>query len=140
MITSSVDSVTGAPRAWLRLEGVAVAALAVWLYSRGGHSWLLFAVLLFTPDLSFLAYTAGPRIGALAYNVVHSYVGPLLVAAGALLSGQTLFGQPFAITLIWAAHIGVDRALGYGLKYDTGFAHTHLGILPGGRRHKDGNG
>lgn len=133
MSNSPVDSVSGAPRVWLRLEGVAVAALAVWLYARGDHSWWLFGALLFVPDLCFLGYTAGPRIGALAYNVMHSYLGPLLVAAGALLAGETLYGQPFAITLIWAAHIGMDRALGYGLKYDTGFAHTHLGLLRGGR-------
>ncbi|MCS4316879.1 hypothetical protein M2407_001178 [Serratia sp. BIGb0234] len=31
--------------------------------------------------------------------------------------------------LIWGAHIGFDRALGYGLKYASGFADTHLGGL-----------
>ena len=30
------------------------------------------------------------------------------------------------VALVWAAHIGVDRAVGYGLKYPTGFKHTHL--------------
>jgi hypothetical protein len=27
------------------------------------------------------------------------------------------------------AHIGIDRALGYGLKYSTGFGFTHLGRI-----------
>ena len=34
-----------------------------------------------------------------------------------------------AIGLIWLAHIGFDRLIGYGLKYETGFRHTHLGVL-----------
>ena len=31
--------------------------------------------------------------------------------------------------LIWINHIGVDRLLGYGLKYSDGFGWTHLGRL-----------
>jgi hypothetical protein len=27
------------------------------------------------------------------------------------------------------AHIGIDRALGYGLKYSAGFGFTHLGRI-----------
>ena len=34
-----------------------------------------------------------------------------------------------ALALIWIAHIGLDRALGYGLKYATGFGDTHLGRI-----------
>jgi hypothetical protein len=122
-------AVTGAPRVWLRLEGVVVLVLAALLYRRGGHSWLLFALLFLTPDLSFAGYLAGPRVGAWAYNVAHSYVGPALAAAAAILTGR-----PPVAALIWAAHVGFDRALGYGLKYPSGFATTHLGGLRGGRR------
>lgn len=127
MTTSPTGAVSGAPRAWLRLEGVAVLALATLLYARGGHSWLLFAALFLVPDLSFAAYLAGPRAGALVYNAAHSYVGPALAAGAALLTGR-----PMAVALIWAAHIGVDRALGYGLKYERGFSDTHLGLLRSG--------
>ena len=28
--------------------------------------------------------------------------------------------------LIWLAHIGMDRAIGYGLKYPTNHKDTHL--------------
>jgi hypothetical protein len=128
MNPSDPGAVDGAPRVWLRLEGLAVLALAVLLYARGGHSWLLLAVLFLAPDLSFAAYLAGPRIGALGYNLAHSYVGPAIAAALALLTGR-----PPVVATIWAAHIGFDRALGYGLKYPTGFADTHLGRLRGGR-------
>lgn len=124
MSTSEPGAVTGAPRRWLRLEGLAVLALALLVYQRGGHSWLLLAALFLAPDLSFAAYLAGPRVGALGYNVAHSYVGPALAAALALLTGR-----PPVVACIWAAHIGFDRALGYGLKYPSGFADTHLGPL-----------
>ena len=32
-----------------------------------------------------------------------------------------------ALALVWLAHIGLDRLLGMGLKYNDRFAHTHLG-------------
>ena len=124
MRTSSPGAVDGAPRLWLRLEGLAVCALAVLLYAHGGHSWLLFAALFLAPDLSFAAYLAGPRIGALGYNAAHSYVGPVLAALLAVLTGR-----PPVVACLWAAHIGFDRALGYGLKYPSGFADTHLGRI-----------
>lgn len=127
MPSSLSGAVTGAPRIWLRLEGVAVMALAVLLYQRGGHSWMLLGALFLAPDLSFLGYLAGPRIGARACNLAHSYVGPCAAAALALVTGR-----PPVVALIWAAHIGADRALGYGLKYPTGFRDTHLGPLRGG--------
>jgi hypothetical protein len=111
-------------RLWLRAEGLAVLALATYLYARGGHSWLLFAVLFLAPDLSFAGYLAGPRLGAAVYNALHSYVGPLILAAVVLAAGR-----PAALPLIWAAHIGFDRALGYGLKYPTAFGDTHLGAV-----------
>lgn len=133
---SAPGAVTGAPRLWLRLEGLAVLALAVLLFARGGHSWMLLAMLFLVPDLSFAAYLAGPRVGAIGYNLVHSYVGPALAAAAALLTGR-----PPVAALIWAAHIGFDRALGYGLKYPTAFHDTHLGRLGrdrGGPAHEVG--
>ena len=120
----TAGAVHGSVRLWLRLEGLAVLVLAVYLYARGGHSWVVFAALFFVPDISFAAYLAGPRIGAALYNVAHSYVGPLLVAVALLATGSTLMWA-----LIWGAHIGFDRALGYGLKYPTGFRDTHLGQI-----------
>jgi hypothetical protein len=124
MTISDPGTVTGAPRLWLRVEGLAVFMLAALVYYQGGHSLLPFAVFFLAPDLSFIGYLAGPRVGAMTYNVAHSYLGPALAAGVALLTGQ-----PLVAPLIWAAHIGFDRALGYGLKYASGFADTHLGRL-----------
>jgi hypothetical protein len=108
---------------WLRLEGLAIATLSAVLYARTGASWWLFAALWLTPDLAMLAYFAGARWGAHGYNAVHSYLLPAALVLVALVGQQTAL-LPFA--LIWFNHIGVDRLLGYGLKYPAGFGFTHL--------------
>jgi hypothetical protein len=116
-------------RLLLRLEGAAAFAVAVALYAHAGFSWPIFALLFLSPDLAMLGYLAGPRAGAAVYNVIHTYAVALpLVLAGffAALPALTAAG------LILIAHIGFDRALGYGLKYSTAFGDTHLG-RSGGR-------
>ncbi|HKD28001.1 MAG TPA: DUF4260 domain-containing protein, partial [Xanthobacteraceae bacterium] len=111
-------AVTGTPRVLLRLEGACVLIIAIVLYSRLAESWWLFAILFLAPDLSFLGYLAGPRIGAIAYNLLHTIAGPILLA----LAGLFVPYEPaVAVALIWLAHCGFDRALGYGLKYEAGF-------------------
>lgn len=122
----SPGSVGGGVRSLLRLEGLAVLALAMAAYVQFGAGWAFFAWLFLLPDLSFLAYLAGPRVGAAAYNAAHSYLGPLALLALGLLGPVPL---ALAAGLVWCAHIGVDRALGYGLKYAVGFGATHLGRL-----------
>jgi hypothetical protein len=122
--------VTAPVRNILRLEGLAAAALSAVLYARTGASWWLFAALWLTPDLSMVGYLYRPCWGARIYNAIHSYLAPETLALMALfLRNDALL--PFA--LIWINHIGVDRLLGYGLKYPEGFKFTHLSKL-GGRR------
>jgi hypothetical protein len=96
------------------------------LYAVWGGSWWVYAILFLVPDLSFAGYLAGPRAGAVVYNAAHSYMAPmaLMTAGFALASPLTL-----SIAMIWLAHIGIDRALGYGLKYSVGFTFTHLGRI-----------
>ena len=60
---------------------------------------------------------------AFAYNTVHTYALPVALAAAGVLAGADGL---VAVSLIWIAHIGADRALGYGLKYPTDFKDTHL--------------
>ncbi|WP_083745175.1 DUF4260 domain-containing protein [Variovorax sp. KK3] len=116
----------GGVRLLLRLEGLAVLAAAVAAYQYLGASWGAFAMLFLLPDLSFLGYLAGARIGAVAYNAAHSYIGPVaLLALGLVGETPTLI----AVALVWSAHIGLDRALGYGLKYGSEFGATHLGRI-----------
>ncbi|MDR6857933.1 DUF4260 domain-containing protein [Variovorax guangxiensis] len=116
----------GGVRILLRLEGLAVLAAAVAAYLHLGAGWGAFAMLFLLPDLSFLGYLAGSRAGALAYNAAHSYIGPVALL-GLGLAGDT--SVALALGLIWSAHIGLDRALGYGLKYGNEFGATHLGRI-----------
>ena len=114
---------TRLPSQLLRLEGLAVGVGAVALYFDAGFGWLLFLLLILVPDLSMVGYAGGPNVGAIAYDAVHTYVGPVALGALGVLLGEETAVQ---IALIWFAHIGVDRFLGYGLKYPTAFKDTHL--------------
>jgi hypothetical protein len=111
------------PRTLLHAEGVAVAGAGIALYFQAGYSWWLLLALGLAPDLAMIGYTAGPRVGTVAYDVAHTYVLPVLLAAIGVLTDAELAIQ---IGLIWLVHIGIDRAIGYGLKYPTGFKDTHL--------------
>lgn len=111
------------PRLLLHLEGVAVFGAATLLYFHGDHPWWLYLLLALAPDLSMAGYAAGARVGAAVYDAAHTYAVPVaLAAAGVVADAGTLV----AVALVWIAHIGIDRALGYGLKYPTGFKDTHL--------------
>ncbi len=123
---AAAGSASGGVKAVLRLEGAAAFATAIALYAHAGFSWLALVILFLAPDVSMLAYLVGPRAGALAYNLVHTYALALPLA----LVGFAL-GSPVAsaLGLIGVAHIGFDRMLGYGLKYASGFGDTHLGRI-----------
>jgi hypothetical protein len=124
--TNTTGAVTGGARTLLRLEGLTLFGSMTLLYAVWDGSWWVYAMLFLVPDLSFVAYLAGPRPGAIVYNAAHSYMAPmaLLVAGFALALPLVL-----SIAMIWLAHIGVDRAIGYGLKYSAGFSFTHLGRI-----------
>jgi hypothetical protein len=123
---SGASSSPARVRLILRLEGTAALAAAVALYAHAGFSWPLFALLILAPDLAMLAYLIGPRAGAAAYNLVHTYALALpLALTGFWLASPIALG----LGLIWIAHIGMDRMFGYGLKYATGFHDTHLGRI-----------
>jgi hypothetical protein len=107
----------------LRLEGLALFVGALVVYFDQGFGWLLLVVLFLAPDLSFAGYLAGPQVGAWAYNALHTTVGTIALAIVGLLADTDRCLQ---LALIWLAHIGIDRLLGYGLKYPTAFKDTHL--------------
>ena len=113
-------------RVLLRLEGGAALVLAVAIYfAHGGSPWLLVPLVL-AVDISMAGYAANPRLGALTYNALHSWVpGVVVLGVGMWLANPvaTIAGA------ILAAHVGMDRLLGYGLKYPTSFADTHLGRI-----------
>ena len=126
---TGLDATTPWVRRWLRAEGIAalVGGAAAWVTL--GAPWPWFVVLLIAPDISMIGYARGPHPGAIAYNIAHNWAtGGVVAGLGLALSlpGLTLAG------VLLVAHTGVDRALGYGLKYPTAFRDTHLGRI--GRR------
>jgi hypothetical protein len=113
-------------RTLLRLEGLALTAIAILLYARSGESFARFALLFLAPDASMLFYIFGRHAGAAAYNAAHSTLGPLALAGLGVAAAQP---AALPIALIWLAHIGFDRVLGYGLKHSSDFRDTHLGRI-----------
>jgi hypothetical protein len=111
------------PGILLRTEGLFIFVLCLYLYRSTGAPWWKFFLLFLWPDLFMLGYLVSVRVGSSLYNLVHSYSLPLALVAIGIYRVNTSF---LAFALIWIAHIGVDRALGYGLKYPTFFKDTHL--------------
>lgn len=121
--TTNLRAGMSGPNLWLRLEGLAVLVTAVVLFGQTEMSWWLFVLLLLAPDLAMVGYLLNPRVGALVYNLFHNYAIVLVVLGVATYGGPTWL---WAVGLIWLAHIGMDRLVGYGFKYGDQFKHTHL--------------
>lgn len=111
------------PGILLRIEGALIFVLSLIFYqSLGARWWVLIAAFLW-PDLFMLGYLVSVRLGSQLYNFVHTYILPFALV------GVAYYKQSNALmsfALIWLAHIGLDRALGFGLKYPTFFKDTHL--------------
>jgi hypothetical protein len=106
------------PPVLLRIEGASLLTLSILLYDLKGGSWLSFVLLFLVPDIFMLGYLAGNRVGAISYNLFHTYAAPGLLASFGLLAGSSL---AVSLALVWFAHIAFDRMVGFGLKYPTGF-------------------
>lgn len=114
---------------WLRVENLFIFAAALVAFHWLGASWWTFLALFLAPDLSLLGYVAGKRVGAVIYNGVHSCMAPAIWLVVSLALGAFDPRFTLEIALIWAAHIAMDRALGFGLKSTLGFRDTHLGFV-----------
>jgi hypothetical protein len=110
----------------LRAEAAAIFAVGAWLaFLVSPSPWLVLPLLL-VPDVSMLGYLGGPRLGAITYNAAHNLVLPIVM----LLLGWLFVTAPLVLAgAIVLAHVGMDRALGYGLKLPTDFRDTHLGRI-----------
>lgn len=115
-----------------RVENAAVAALVVVAFVQLDYAWWWLLAVFLLWDLSMIGYIASPRIGAIGYNIGHSYLGPAALLA---ITWAIDARWPAFVALTWAFHIAVDRLLGYGLKFTDRFTHTHLGEI-GQERHK----
>ncbi|MDO8604855.1 MAG: DUF4260 domain-containing protein [bacterium] len=110
----------------LKSEAFAFFVLAVWLYYTTNAGWILFFILLLTPDFFMIGYLKNSKLGAMIYNIGHTYTAPLILLAIFLVFQISIL---LPISLIWIAHISMDRMLGYGLKLDTNFKDTNLGRI-----------
>lgn len=112
---------------WQRLEGAALAGVSAALFTVTlDEPWWWLLALFLVVDVSAVGYLAGPRAGALVYNAAHALLAPAMLGLVAVLADS--HAAAFA-ALVWAFHIGIDRALGYGLKEPSAFQHTHLGTI-----------
>jgi hypothetical protein len=128
-VVANLEATTPWVRRWLRAEGIVAFAGGAAAWVALGAPWPWFVVLLLAPDVSMVGYLRGPHPGAIAYNVAHNWAtGGIVIGIGLAISlpALTLAG------VLLVAHTGMDRALGYGLKYPTSFQDTHLGRI--GRR------
>jgi hypothetical protein len=88
-----------------------------------------------------LGYAHSTAAGATTYNLVHNYAFPAAAGVAALVLGPVSSAASTATGVLacaWAFHVGVDRALGYGLKLPDSFRNTHLGRI-GGERGSEGH-
>ncbi len=118
--------VVGKPKLFLRIEGAVLFIASLLLFRQTHQHWWWFPLLLLIPDLFMAGYAQSTQLGALVYNIGHTYLLPTCVSLYGWHSHRAFL---LAIGLIWLAHIGMDRFAGYGLKYDDDFKHTHLGSL-----------
>lgn len=108
----------------LRIEGLVALSLSIYFYFFNlQFSWIVFAILLLAPDLSMLGYLKNNKAGSIWYNLFHTYSIPILIIIYSQLVHTDMF---LMVGLIWTAHIGMDRMLGFGLKYPSNFQDTHL--------------
>jgi Domain of unknown function (DUF4260) len=126
-VSPGVGVVVGTPRRWLGLEGLVLLAGALIAYSTLGQPWWLVPAGILVPDIAMSGYVAGTRLGAHLYNLAHATLLPAVMLGIGYCQADRLL---MALALIWLAHIGLDRLLGMGLKYNDRFAHTHLGDRP----------
>jgi hypothetical protein len=110
----------------LKLEETLLFLFSIFLFSKLNFAWWWYPILLFTPDFSMLGYLGGTKIGALTYNFVHHKA----LGIGIFIAGTLLSNQPLQLAgIILFGHSSMDRILGYGLKYEDSFQHTHLGMI-----------
>lgn len=111
------------PRIFMHIEGLALLAISLVIYASMDFKWGLFALLLFAPDLTLALYPVNQRAASIAYNLAHTIVFPLLLAALSYFNDSSMGIQ---LSLIWLAHIGMDHVFGYGFKYLGEMKETHF--------------
>jgi hypothetical protein len=110
--------------------------MVITAFALTGGKWWIFALLILAPDLAMVGLALGETTGARIYNWAHSYTLPIILGAAGYFGGPLWL---LHVALIWAAHIAIDRAIGYGLKYPGNIHHTHLGVMGRAKKTKLAN-
>jgi hypothetical protein len=124
--TMSSPTLDGPVRAWLRIEGLAALVAGAIIFARLGGDWLWFVPAMLAVDISAIGYVRGPRAGAIVYNAAHNWATALVVLGSGLVADLPVLAMVGGVLV---AHVGMDRAAGYGLKLRTSFGDTHLGRI-----------
>jgi hypothetical protein len=114
------------PVIYQRLESGFVFVASLYLYLHLHFHLLWFIVFLLSIDVFMVGYLINNNLGATIYNLGHTYIIPAILLIIGVSSSSRLV---IALGIIWTAHIAMDRALGFGLKFPTGFKDTHLGHI-----------
>lgn len=110
----------------LKLELASLVILSVWLFSQLELSWWLYPVLFLVPDIGMIGYIINSKLGAWTYNLTHHLgLATILVMVGVIVGVQVIE----LAGIVMLGHSAFDRLFGFGLKYEDGFKHTHLGWL-----------
>lgn len=110
----------------IKLEELGLFLFGIYLFNQLDYAWWWFLGLILAPDFSMIGYVFGNKPGAFLYNLAHHRGIAILVYLAGIYSSNSLI-QLTGIILF--AHSSMDRMLGYGLKYETGFTFTHLGQI-----------
>ncbi|TDO21264.1 DUF4260 domain-containing protein [Pedobacter duraquae] len=89
-------------------------------------AWWIWIPIFLAPDLSMLGYLINNKIGAYSYNLFHHQLVAIVIAATGMLL-QLPYVELAGLVLL--GHSSLDRVMGYGLKFTTGFGFTHLGTV-----------
>lgn len=110
----------------LKLEEATMFAAGIFAFTYLDLSWWWFIGFLLVPDIGMIGYLHNNKTGAFLYNLFHHKgIAVLIGLAGLYVSHHWLV---FAGIILFS-HASMDRMLGYGLKYETGFKFTHLGEI-----------
>lgn len=107
----------------LKLEGLIIFFASIYFYYASEGSLILFLILILLPDISMVGYLANKRSGAITYNLVHNYILPIILIGYGMTTSNNIFWQ---LGWVLLAHVGIDRFLGFGLKYPSSFKDTHI--------------
>lgn len=107
----------------IKIEGLFIFLAGIYFYNMFSGNWILFMLLIFVPDISIVGFLKNKKLGTITYNLSHNYILAIIL----LLVGFIL-GKPIltSLGLIVFSHVGIDRFLGYGLKYPSSFKDTHI--------------